>query len=289
MEPRRLVVPALAAAVCGISAGGVLAVLAEAAHPVVVGFWRTGICALLLAPSLVWARPSARDLAWTGLAGLALAAHFWLWFSSLHHIGVVRSIVLVTLAPVWVGLAEWVLFKQPPTRRFWLGIVVAMGGVGWMSSGALGEGSALGDGLALGGGMMSSAYFLVGRSVRQRVDFAPYGALVCGFAALALLAVAGVQGLPLVGWEPSAWAALVGLALFPQFVGHAGFNFAVRYVPATVIAALLLLEPVGGGLLAYFVLDEVPTPVEVGGSALILVGVGVATIKRSAEPSSPAP
>ena len=292
MEPRRLVVPALVAAVLGISAGGVLAVLADAADPVVVALWRTGICGLLLAPALLGLRISRRDLGWTALAGLALAAHFWVWFASLHHISVVRSVVLVTLAPIWVGLAEWALFRQPPSRWFWLGIAVALGGVGWMSWESFGGGSLLGDGLALAGGMLSSTYFLVGRRVRQRVAFAPYGALVCGFAALILLGVALARGLPILGWSAEVWGALVALALLPQLMGHMGFNFAVKYVPAAVIAALLLLEPVGASVLAFFVLDQVPTGAEIGGGLLILAGVGVATLGdslRSAGSSSPAP
>ncbi len=282
MEPRRLVVPALVAGVLGISTGGVLAVLADAADPVVVAFWRTGICAALLAPTLFRARVGARDLALSALAGVALALHFWVWFASLHHISVMRSVVLVTLAPIWVGLAEWAVFRQPPSRRFWFGILVALMGVGWMAHDTSGSGSLLGDGLALVGGMLSSAYLLVGRSVRQRVEFAPYGALVCGFAALALLLVALCRGLPLSGWEPKVWGALVGLALLPQLVGHIGFNFSVRYVRATVVAALLLLEPVGATLLALVVLAEVPTVVELSGGLLILLGVGLATLSRRA-------
>jgi len=288
MDPRRLVVPALTAAVVGISAGGVLAVLADAADPVVVAFWRTGLCAAILAPTLLGARVGRRDLGWIALAGVALAAHFWVWFASLHHISVMRSVVLVTLAPIWVGLAEWALFKEAPSRRFWLGILVALGGVAWMSKDSFGGASLTGDVLALVGGMMSSAYFLVGRRVRQRVAFGPYGALVCGFAAAVLLVVALARGLPLMGWEPAVWGALVGLALLPQLVGHVGFNFAVKYVATSVIAALLLLEPVGATVLAWLVLDEVPTATELVGAAAILVGVGVATL-RSAGSSSPEP
>ncbi|MCP4917735.1 MAG: DMT family transporter [Proteobacteria bacterium] len=269
---------ALAFAVLGISAGGVLARLAEAADPVVIAIWRTGLCGLLLAPGLVKLRASRRDLALCLLAGLALAAHFWTWFASLEHISVMRSVVLVTLAPIWVGLAERFLFKKPPLRRFWVGIAIALGAVVGMAWGGVGEASLTGDALAIVGGMLSSAYLLIGRSVRQRISFVPYGALVCLFAAAWLIPVALVRGLPLVGWEPSTWMALAGLALLPQLVGHVGFNFAVKYVATTTIAALLLLEPIGAGILAFVVLGEQPPLADVGFAAILLVGVGIATV-----------
>ena len=33
-------------------------------------------------------------------------------------------------------------------------------------------------------------------------------------------------------------------------MGHIGMNYALGYIPATIVSVLLLLEPVGAGLLA---------------------------------------
>lgn len=290
MRPALAIPVALVVAVCAISSGGVLARLAGDADPVVVAFWRTGLAALILAPTLRRATLDWRALGLTALAGLCLAAHFWTWFASLNHISVMRSVVLVTLAPLWVGLMEWGLFKQRPPLRFWLGIGVALVGVVVMATAEQGQASLRGDALALVGGVLSSAYLVIGREVRQTMHWGPYGALVCGSAAVWLLPVALVGGLPLLGWAPSTWMALVALALVPQLLGHVGFNFAVRWVPARTIAALILLEPVGATLLAAVVLAEVPQGVELLGGVAILAGVAVATLRRGpGTPPSPAP
>ncbi len=266
-------------AVLGISSGGVLAVLAEGVDPVPKAVWRTGICALVLAPW--WRRLAGRDLLLIAVAGGLLAAHFWTWFLSLEHISVMRSVVLVTLAPVWVGLAEWVLWRQAPSHRFWGGIGIALGGVITMAWAGLGSASLTGDVLAVVGGMFSSAYFVMGRSLRQRVPWATYAGMVSGFSALWLLPVALVLGLPLSGYVPNSWAALLGLALVPQLMGHGGFNAALGHVKATRVAALVLLEPVGATVLAFVVLDQIPTGLELVGGLLILVGVGLATLYES--------
>ena len=88
-------------------------------------------------------------------------------------------------------------------------------------------------------------------------------------------------GSPLTGFATTSWLALAGMALGPQLFGHIGLNYAVKYVPAATVAALLLLEPVGASLLGALLLGEFPTLQEILGGLLILVGVGATSIKGS--------
>jgi drug/metabolite transporter (DMT)-like permease len=64
-------------------------------------------------------------------------------------------------------------------------------------------------------------------------------------------------------------------------LGHSTFNWALRYLPAAFVSITLLGEPIGSAILAYFILDEVPTALMVFGAILILVGIYVAS-KRQA-------
>ena len=86
------------------------------------------------------------------------------------------------------------------------------------------------------------------------------------------MAVAG-QGF--LGLSPMTclWIAL--LALVPQLLGHTSFNWALRYLPASLVAVALLGEPIGSSALAFVLLHEVPGPVTLGGAALILAGIAV--------------
>ncbi len=295
MADRPALPPALvlAVAVTAISAAAVLFRLAEGVHPVVAAFWRTATVAALLAPSL--RRPAVRrslgrrDLALVVLAGLFLALHFWAWFASLQHTTVLRSTLLVCLTPVWAGVLEWTFLRNRPQTRFFVGIGVALAGVGLMSASlaSSGGGSATGDVLATIGGVLSASYLLIGRSVRQRVGIGPYGALVCGATASWLLPVALVLGEPLTGFSPGTWLALAGLTLGPQLLGHIGMNYAVGYLSAAVVSAAILLEPVGSAVLGALVLGEWPGPLEWVGGAVVLAGVGVATLRRPTRPAAP--
>jgi len=272
-----LVAPVMVVGLLAISSAAPLVRMVGDLHPVAIAFWRTLGAALLLLPFI--RRPSARAALLVLLAGACLAAHFWIWFASLRHTSVMRSTVLVTLAPVWVGLLEWGVLRAPPPRRFWLGLALAIPGVALMS-GSGGAGSLFGDALALAGGMFSACYFVVGRSVRQRVEIGSYGALFSLATAAWLLPAAGVADADLWGFDATTWLVLAALTLGPQLMGHVGFNYAMRYVSASHVSALILLEPVGATLLAVVLFAEVPGVLGALGGLVTVAGVLVATQRR---------
>lgn len=275
----------LLASVSAISAAAVLVRLAPDAHPVAVALWRTALVGGVLAPSLVSMRRSAetpdrRDWWLMPVAGLLLAGHFWSWFASLALTTVLRSTLLVCLSPMWTGLLGWALLGERPSGSFFAGVGVAVVGAGVMTGGAAASGGGLaGDGLALLGGLLAALYLLVGRRVRRRVSIGPYGAIVCLACAGWLLPAAVVLEAPLVGFGPQTWLALLALAAGPQLVGHIGLNYAVRFLPAATVSAVVLLEPVGAAALGAAVLGEVPSLVELVGAGVVLVGVGWATLR----------
>ena len=73
--------------------------------------------------------------------------------------------------------------------------------------------------------------------------------------------------------RPATYFWCVLLALVPQLIGHSTFNWVLRFVPAANVAVLVLGEPVGTIVLAYFVLAERPELLQLAGAALILSGI----------------
>ena len=278
------VVLVLSLSVVAISTAAILVRLVPDMHALGIALWRTAIAGVLLSPTLIKrgsSRPQGRHLLLTIAAGLCLALHFWTWFASLQLTTVMRSTVLVCLTPLWAGILSWTVFKAPPSQRFWGGIAVALIGVTIMALG--GDTSTettdwTGDLLALLGGMLSGTYLTIGRAVRPHVDWGPYGAVLCLNCALWLLLFATLSGASLALVGPSAIWVILAMALGPQLLGHIGFAWAVRYVPATIVGAVILLEPVGATALGTVVLDEWPSARETLGAVVIVVGVFIATI-----------
>jgi drug/metabolite transporter (DMT)-like permease len=269
--------PVLAAAVIAVSTAAPLAKYASDVHPMAIGFWRTLAVGLLLAATLRKGqlRLTGKDWFMALLAGALLAAHFWAWFASLRHTTALRSTVLVCLTPIWAGILEGLLLRQLPGRRYWTGVAVSLAGVWTMGGGSLAGGSVTGDLLALLGGILGAGYFVLGRSVRQRVGIGPYGTAICLGCALWLGLGILAMDIPLGGYRPGSVLALCAMAVGPQLTGHIGLNYAVRYISASSIAMFLLLEPVGAAAIAALFLGEIPTGIEVAGAFVIISGIAV--------------
>jgi len=285
---RTTVVVVLVAAVLGISTSAVLVKRMEAG-PVAVAAWRCLGAALLLLPATVAEARKispAEALRLTG-AGAALAGHFVVWFASLQHTTVLRSTLLVCTTPVWAAAIDAVWTRTLPRRAWVAGLAVALPGVGLMTTGgSAGDATLLGDGLAVLGAVLAAIYLRLGQSVRQQLGASAAMGAMCAVAAAAVLLTAGATGTQLVGWSWETWALIAGAVLGPQLVGHQGFTYAVRWVPASTVALVVLLEPVGAALLAVIVLGEVPPAMAWVGAALVLLGVGVATRSPAPAPAA---
>lgn len=246
-----------------------------------IAVYRVGLAALMLSPiALSTRRPQLRaltqnDLRYALLGGVCLALHFIFWISSLEFTSVASSVVLVTTNPIFVALGSHFILKESVTLGLVLGIGVSLLGGVLIGYGDFlaGANVLLGDGLALLGALMASAYFLVGRRLRAHTDLLTYVFLVYGAGALVLVAMALFLQQPLLGFRPEAYLWMVLLALGPQLVGHTSFNWALKHLSAGTVAVIILGEPVGSTVLAYFFLREPITLVKALGGVLILVGI----------------
>jgi drug/metabolite transporter (DMT)-like permease len=279
---------ALVVAVAAISWAGPLVRLASA-PALSIAAWRLvfsmGLIAVVLAARgsvLGGVRLSRREWGLAVAGGVLLAGHFWSWIASLRFTSVASSVVIVSLQPFIVALLSAGLLGERPSRRQWVGILIAMTGaatVGWgdFSSGAA---ALLGDALSFLAAWLVAGYFLVGRVLRRRLDLWAYVAVVYGIAALVLIGgVALSPGSPMTGFPAGDWWVFLALAAGPMMIGHTGVNYAIRYVPAYVANLFILGEPIGATLIAWLLpaIAEVPPPQVLVGGAFILLGIVLGT------------
>lgn len=280
----------LVVGVVAVSFAAILIRLADA-PAVTLAFWRTAGGAAVLVPFAVRDRvtPDPAERRAMVASGGFLAVHFVLFIASFSYTSVASAVVFVSTAPLFVGLGSWVFLGQPPTRRTWAGIGVAILGAAVVAFADAGEGATgsnplLGDALAVGGAVAVSGYLLLGQHTRARLSVATYGTWVYGTAAVLLLVAALVFGQPLVGFDAATWWAIVGLLVGPQLLGHTVFNQVLSQVRATTIAVVVLSEPIGAGLLALLLLGEVPSPLLAVGGPVILAGVYLAATGERRRP-----
>jgi hypothetical protein len=100
-----------------------------------------------------------------------------------------------------------------------IGVVVVCGVDFSLSARALG-----GDALALAGGMFAAIYTVIGGSVRRTVSTTTYTTLCYGTCALVCLMACLAAGLQLSGFDGRTWAALIGVTVCAQLLGHSIFT-----------------------------------------------------------------
>jgi drug/metabolite transporter (DMT)-like permease len=282
----------LALALLGVSLSGPLVRLSHA-HPLAIAAWRLGITLVAVVVALAltgewreWRRLHRRELAVALVAGITLALHFWSWNTSVALTSVAASVVLVNTQPVVVAVLSAVWLREPPSRRQWIGIAVAMLGALVVASPDLAESRAagahprafLGDLLALVGALMAAVYFVAGRRLRRALGLWSYVGLVYGTCFVVLLLLAALAGAHVAPQPTRELGIFAALALGPMLLGHTGLNWALARSPAYVVNLTLLGEPVGATLIAAFLpgIREVPGLATFAGGAIVLAGIMLA-------------
>lgn len=272
----------LAVAVLAVSWAGPLIRIASDVDPAVVGFWRTLIATVVLAPfALPKLRASlssltrAQRLGLVG-SGVLLAVHFWAWIASVNMTTVASSALLVASSPVLVALAS-ALAGRSPGAKAWVGIGLAIcGGAIVVGSGV--AGSMRGNLLALLGAVAAAGYLLIGSRLRERLDVIPYVFCVYGISSIVLMGAVYLNAESFWMNGSVEWLAVVALALGPQLLGHTTLNLLLDQMDPTRVAMATMAEPVGAGLIAAVLFHEIPRASFFLGAALLLLGIGICLV-----------
>ncbi|MEW6724016.1 MAG: DMT family transporter [Bacillota bacterium] len=270
--------------------------LTEAYHlpPLVLAFWRDAFTALALLPVLALVRPGLLcvgrcHLVYLMAYGLVLAAFNALWTLSVAANGAAVATVLVYSSAAFTAvLGRWLLKEHLSWVKL-LAVALSLGGcflVSGASSPAAWQTNLTGLLTGTASGLGYAAYSLMGRSASQR-GLNPWTTLLYtfAFATLSLLVINLLPGQPLPGaaarpadllWlgnSMAGWSILFLLAAGPTVIGFGLYNVSLQYLPSSVVNLVVTLEPAYTAVLAYFLLGEVMSGSQVGGSLLILAGV----------------
>jgi len=280
----------LGAAVLAISFGAIFARLADAPGGV-VALWRMVFASVLILPAgvrgLRRAPITRANLLPALAAGALLGVHFATWLTSLQFTTVAASVTLVTTVPVWVTLLAW-MGGVRPTRGVMVGLALALTGGVMIGFGDLQGGSAplLGDALALMGAWAAAGYFLLGRRAQHAgLSTSAYAAIAYLTAAVVLIPLPAMLGASYADYPPLTWLWLVLMAAAPQLVGHGGLNWANRHIDPTLVATVTLLEPIGSGVLAWWIFSEIPGVGVLLGAPVLLLGVAFVVRHRRRGPT----
>ena len=264
--------------VAGVSVSALLVRWATAPSLVLVVYRMAFAAALLLPWTAVRCRQELRSLRrrdWVAclVSGAFLGLHFYAYFASLRYTTIAASVALVDTEVFWVAGLMYLISREKPGRRGFVGIALAFAGSAAVALGSGGGGNLRGDLLALSGAAFMAVYTVIGRIVRQKLSTTVYTTLVYGAGCLTAAALAVGGGVSLTGYDPvNLWIGL-GLAVFCTLLGHSVFSWGLRYVKASYVSTVKFLEPAFAALWGYLAFREVPSVSTLMGTVVILAGV----------------
>lgn len=252
----------------------------------------TGVFIALLIFLLITNRQALRvtrkelpNLISMGIIGIAGVQAFY--FFAVTRMPVSITLVIEFTAPIWIALFIRFFRKQIVKPMMWWGIGTALAGLLLVTE--------IWSGLKLDGigviaafidALFLAYYFLrleATVKIRNGLSLLVY---VFGFAALSLAIVQPPWTFPfeifttqlsleelspgnvIVGWQ------LIGiLIIFGSIIPYIFITYGVKNIPASQASVIAMLEPVIAGGIAWLVLSEALTPLQIVGGATVLVGI----------------
>lgn len=255
--------------------------------PSATAFWRI----LLAAPALwIWllasrrsdpaaVRPLNRADA-LGLAGVGVmfAGDLAFWHWSIKLTSVANATLLANFAPIYVVVFGWVAWGRRVSGRFLVAMAAALIGAALLLGGdlAVHEHSAVGTAMGLITAGFYAGYLTLVGALRQRfstVAVMAWSSLVSGAI---LLPVALGAETALAPRTPRGWTVLLALAMISHVGGQGLIAYALARLPTAFVSVGLLFQPVTAAMAAWLLLGEGIGAWQIGGMALVLLGVFLA-------------
>jgi drug/metabolite transporter (DMT)-like permease len=278
------------AAVLGAVVLAFSAILVDLAdvEPVTAALWRNAYAIPLLAV-LAWRERTPRTFKQRRLAliaGVVFAVNLTLWHEAIDDVGAGLATVLGNLQVVIVPFIALVLFGERVPKAILHALPLVCAGVllvsGALEQGAYGANPGRGAVFGIACGFSYASFILIQR--HGLMDLAhPAGLLldtsiVASITAAILGLILGAHDL-VPAWPSAGW--LMVLALTSQVLGWMLITVSLPRLPAAMTSLILTIQPIGSVLFGAILLSQDPSLLQLGGCALIVLGlVSVAVGRR---------
>jgi drug/metabolite transporter (DMT)-like permease len=231
-------------------------------HPVIVAAGRLLLAAALLAP--VWLRRlRAHGQSWrsvhlehTVLPGILLGIHFITWILGARMTGAANASLIVNMVPIAMPF----LARDGIRRGEIVGTVIGMAGIMFLGTADfhVGWDTFLGDLICFVSMLFFASYLSTSRRSRDAADIWIFIVPVYAVAGLFCLAVTPFFVNPIQAYPAKELLLIAGLAVVPTILGHSSLLYCMKHMRSQVVAIGTLGQFVFAGIMAFFMLNEVP-------------------------------
>lgn len=251
--------------------------------PVAAAFWRCALAWPVLAllarretaeADTQSASASGQPLLLIG-AGLFFAIDISLWHYAIGMTTVANATLLANLVPLFVAPAAWLLWRERITRRFMLGLALALAGAAILIGDGLGihRDRVMGDALAVLSAAFYAGYLLAVAQLRRTQSALRVMSWSSATVAIVLLPTALLLGETVLPATMQGWLVLAALALLSHVGGQGLITYALATLPASFSSVGLLIQPLAAAAFAWVLLSEPFGVQQALGGAVILSGI----------------
>ena len=252
------------------------------------GVTALAVAALLLAQRAPWHLSAGERKAMPAI-GLLIAAQSYCLYSSVARLPVALALLAFNTYPLWTALWARALYRHRPERRVLIAMPVLLAGLA-LALDVLGAASGLGAGAQwsrIGAGVAfavsAAAIFGLALVLTQheagRLDGRLRTAITMALVAVLAGAVIALQGGPRL---PTAAAGWIGLAALTFLYGTA-FTIMFTVLPKLGVvgnSAIMNVEPIFALALAWLLLGQAISPLQVAGGLIVVATVVALGLRR---------
>lgn len=245
-----------------------------------LGFYRLAGASLLLFLYLLVTKKLKkvhfdRNFVWALISGFFFFLHLWTYKYASKNTLVSNTMILFATNPVWATLGGQVFFKEYIKPRVIFSYMLALIGVFMLVAQNLNltPENHLGNVAALVSALFYALYMLTSKKARLHMANSDFSLIQYSTCALMFgIAVLSIDA-PMTGFDAISWWSVLGLIIFPTFLGHMSFTYLVKHMNLGLMSCGKLIEPITATIFAYFLFNE-----HLGSNAIyafILTGVSV--------------
>lgn len=252
--------------------------------PLVLAAYRKTIVTLMLLPVVLGRKEFRQELfslkkptvLWCLLSGCFLAIHFWTYFTAAANTTMAAAQVLSGMEVIVIPLFMFLTGREKYSRLGRIGIATAVAGMFLVAytRGGFSAGNAMfGNICGLIAAVMIAGYTVIGTGVRAVVSNTVYTFVVYGAAAVVLDVLTAVSPYSFTGYGKINYLMGFLQAVFCSLLGHSIYNWALKYLGATLVSMCRIFQPVFVAVWGLLLFSEVPSWNQLVGGVIVIFGI----------------
>jgi drug/metabolite transporter (DMT)-like permease len=217
-----------------------------------------------------------------GAGGLIFALNNGFFNTAVTMVPVANAVFLVNTSVIWVGLVSMFVFREKLSINFWLGVALALAGVFLITNEANHPDRNLfvGNLIALLSGVFYAGYILINNKARVYLSALSYMVFSSISSSIILFVTIVALGIPYTGFSLATYGYLFGLGFVSHALGFFAIVYAQAHIRPSTVSTMLLAQPLAALTLAFLILREQPSSLQLVGMLILLVGIYLANKRR---------